>query len=187
MASKCISTLARSQLPSTHSHGLKVHICKLAQSWPPSASPDSLDYGVQVHLQTHSITASKIALSWPPSAYLQIRAITASKFKWSWPPTATPHSLDGSLQVYLHTRTIAASKFARSRPRSSALSWLDHSLLKWWSLKADSPSSTLCLTSQSILREFLRKSHSGSRSVGRGWEDMMGYLAMMNHTNCVDL
>jgi len=25
------------------------------------------------------------------------------------------------------------------------------------------------------------------RSVGRGWEDMKGYLPMMNHTNCMDL
>jgi len=31
----------------------------LAQSRPPSASPNSLNHGLQVHHQTHSITASK--------------------------------------------------------------------------------------------------------------------------------
>jgi len=31
----------------------------LAGPWPPSASPNSLDHGLQVHIQTRSITASK--------------------------------------------------------------------------------------------------------------------------------
>jgi len=31
----------------------------IARSWPPSASPNSLDHGLQVHLQTRSITASE--------------------------------------------------------------------------------------------------------------------------------
>jgi len=42
-------------------------------------------------------------------------------------------------------------------------------------------------TVQHIHREFMKKSGSGSMSVGRGWEEMTGYPAMMNHTNCVDL
>ena len=32
---------------------------KFTQSWHPSASPNSLDHGIQMHLQTPSITASK--------------------------------------------------------------------------------------------------------------------------------
>ena len=35
--------------------------------------------------------------------------------------------------------------------------------------------------------EFVRKSDSSSRSVGRAWEEMTGYPAVKNHTNCVDL
>ena len=34
-------------------------IPKLAPSWPPSASPKSLDHGLPVNLRTQSITASK--------------------------------------------------------------------------------------------------------------------------------
>ena len=74
----------------------------LARSWRPSASPNSLDHGLQVHLQTRSITASKciskLARYWPPSSLdygLQFRSITASK---------------------------CISKLARSRPRSASLS-----------------------------------------------------------------
>jgi len=35
--------------------------------------------------------------------------------------------------------------------------------------------------------EFVRKSSSGLRRVGREWENMIGYLATRNHTNCVAL
>jgi len=38
-----------------------------------------------------------------------------------------------------------------------------------------------------IQREFVRKSGSGSRRVGRGWEEVTVYPAMRNHSNCVDL
>jgi len=38
-------------------------------------------------------------------------------------------------------------------------------------------------TFQGIQREFVRKSGSG----WRGWEEMTGYPAVRNHTNCVDL
>jgi len=37
-------------------------------------------------------------------------------------------------------------------------------------------------TFQCIRREFVRKS-----AVGKGWEEMTGYAAVKNHTNCVDL
>jgi hypothetical protein len=55
------------------------------------------------------------------------------------------------------------------------------------SWKAESLSSTPSRTSCGIHREFMRKSGSGSKSVGRGWEDVIGYPAVRNHTNCMDL
>jgi len=84
-ASKCISKLAWSQRP--------------CRSW------SSLDYGLQLYLQT--------------------RTITASKFAWSWAPKASPNSLDHSLQghlwvqldlglqMHLQTPSIMAPKFAQ--------------------------------------------------------------------------
>ena len=103
---------------------------------PPSTHPNSLDYGLQVHLQTRSIAASKciskLTQSLPPSAsrnslnrglqvHLQTRLITASKFTRSWPPSAD-----------LQTRSIVASKciskLARSRPPSASPISLDHGL-----------------------------------------------------------
>jgi len=124
-ASKCISKLARSQLPcaslNSLNRGLQVHlrchsitasnyITKLARSLPPNASPNSLDHGLQVNLQ--------------------IRSITVSKFTRSWPPSASTHLFDHCLQVHLQTwyhipskvhrltRSITAFKFI------SELAWL---------------------------------------------------------------
>jgi len=45
--------------------------------------------------------------------------------------------------------------------------------LKRWSKKADSPPSTLRHTSRDIQREFMRKTGSGSRSVGIGTDHMI--------------
>jgi len=56
---------------------------------------------------------------------------------------------------------------------------LEAGLVKQWSLKPESPPSTLRRTSQDIQTEFMRKScsdsksSSGTRSVGIGWEDMI--------------
>jgi len=104
MASKCISKLPR---------------CR-----PPSASPNSLDRG----LQCRSITASNCI----------------SKLARSRPPSASPNSLDRGLQVYLQSRSITASKvhlqcrsitaskciskLARSRPPSASPKSLDYGL-----------------------------------------------------------
>jgi len=101
-------------------------ISKLAQSRPQSASPNSLDHGLQVHLSTRSITAckyiSKLARLRPPNVSpdsldysLQVRTITASncisKLAQSRPRNASPNSLDHGLQVHLSTRLITASKY----------------------------------------------------------------------------
>jgi len=112
---------------------------------------------------------------------LQIHSITASKFAWSRPPSTSPNSLYHSLQVYHQSRLITASQFATLCHQCASLSSLDHSVVKQWSLKADSGSSTLRCTLHSIQTEFLRLRNSGCRSIGRGWEYMKEYPATMNH------
>jgi len=61
-------------------------ISKLAWLWPPSASPNSLDYCLPLHLQTRSIMASECICKFtrlrPPCSHnhgLQVRTIMASK------------------------------------------------------------------------------------------------------------
>jgi len=73
----------------------------LARSRPPNASPNSLDHGLQVYLQTRSITACKFAQACPPSA--------------------SPISLGHGLQVHLQTRSITASEYI------SEFTWLSFS------------------------------------------------------------
>ena len=113
-ASKCISIVSLLWPPSSHDHGLQVHICKLAWSRPPSVSPNSLNHGIPV------------------------RTIMASKYIYtltrSWPPSASPNSLNHSLQVYLWTRLITASKFAWSRCPSASPNSHDHGLRVYLSL-----------------------------------------------------
>jgi len=52
---------------------------------------------------------------------------------------------------------------------------------------AESQLSTHCLTSHVIRRELVWMSGSDSTSVGSGWKDMTGYLAVRNTANCVEL
>jgi len=168
-ASKCISKLGLSR-PSKC-------ISILARSRSPNASPNFLNHGLQVHLQTRSITASncisKVAWSQPPSVsltshyyVLQTRSITAtnciSKVAWCRPPSVSSNSLDYILQ----TRSIIAS--------DTSLSLLNHGVVKRW-------------CSHNIRLEFVRNRGSSLRSVGRGWDDMKGLPAMIYHTNCMDL
>jgi len=116
-ASKCISKLAQ--------HSIRVYLKprtntlpKFAQSHHSSASPHSLDRGLQVHLQTRSITASEsisnLARIRPPSSpnhglqlYLGTCSMTASK------------CISNSLDYSLETRSIMAleciPKFTRTR------------------------------------------------------------------------
>jgi len=57
---------------------------------PPSTCPNSIDHGLQVHPQNHSIMALIFASSWPTSL--------------------SPTSLNNSLQVYVHTHLILVCK-----------------------------------------------------------------------------
>jgi hypothetical protein len=65
-------------------------ITKLARLHPPSASPDSHDHSLQVHLRAHSITALKCI-----STLARLRA---------------PRSHDHRLEVHLQTYSITASQ-----------------------------------------------------------------------------
>ena len=66
---------------------------KFARSRPPSASPSSHDYGLQMHLQTRTITASKLARSRPPSVSPNSHNYALQR--------ASPNSLDHDLGVHL--------------------------------------------------------------------------------------
>jgi len=87
----------------------------LAQSWPPSVSPNSINHTCQVYLQTRTIMASKFTWS-QPSKFI-------SKLGRSRPQSASPNSLEYGLQVHLQIRSITAfrciSKLPRLRPPSS--------------------------------------------------------------------
>jgi len=94
---------------------------KLARWRPPSASPNSLGYSLQVYLQTCLITTSKFARSWSLGA--------------------STHSLDHGLQVHLQNHSITffkcIFKLAWLRPRSASLSSLEGERIwrdsqAWW-------------------------------------------------------
>jgi len=95
-------------------------ITKLTCPWPQSASPNSLDCGLQVHLQTYSITASKVA-----------RSMAWNLFRFR-PANAPLSSLYLGLQVHHQTDSITGSKcisqFTRTGPRSAFPNQLDHGL-----------------------------------------------------------
>jgi len=103
-----IESQHRARRPSTASK----YSSNLARSRPPSASPNSLDHSLQVHLQTRSMTATK----W------------ISKLARLRPPSLHDHGLP----VHLWGQSILASKciseFTRSRPPSAYLNSLDHGL-----------------------------------------------------------
>jgi len=103
---------------------------KFARLWPPSVSPNSVDHGLQVHLQTHTITASKVARSRHPGshdhgleAHPHTRSMTISecisKFTRSWRQSASPNQLDYQPRVHLQTRSITASVCTSVFNRSS--------------------------------------------------------------------
>jgi len=76
----------------------------LTRSWPSSGSPNSLNYGLQVHLRFHTISDSK----------------SISKLAQSRPTSASLIWLDLSLQVHLQTCVISASECISEFLRSSS-------------------------------------------------------------------
>jgi len=109
-ASKCIPNFAPS-------HSLDVHLEVYIIIWPPRASPNTLDHGLQVRATMASNCISKLARSQPPSSNdhdLQVhrhtRLLMASKFTQSWAPTLSPHLLHYSLQVDVYVQEVISSK-----------------------------------------------------------------------------
>ena len=106
--------------PNSHDYGLQVHLW-VTRSRPPSASLNLLGYGLQVYLETCSITASKciskLARSGPPSASLSY-TISASKCI----STLTPSRPPSASLSYSITASQCFSKPAWSRPPGASLS-----------------------------------------------------------------
>jgi len=104
-------------------------ISNFARIPPPSVSPNSLDYRLQVHLQARAITTSKV-----PS--IMVFQAHISKLARSRPPSVSPNSVDYALQV----RTIMAFKcistLARSRSRSASLGSLEHGLQEYLQIRS---------------------------------------------------
>jgi len=146
----------------------------LARSWPPSASPNSFDHSLQVRTLMSSKYISPNSLEDGLQVHLQTCSITASKGIFTLaqlrPLSVSPISLNYGLQVCTITASECISKFTRSRCGETV------------ELEGRQPTIH---TPQHLA--FIRQSRSGSRSVGRGWEDMKGYPAMMNQTNWMDL
>jgi len=108
-ATMAIPKLARLQPRSWHTNGSKC-ISKLARWKPPRLSPDSLDYGLQVHTFTAYKCISKLARSQPPSVSwntldysLHVRRMSAakciSKLGQSHPPNTSLKSDSGCTQI----------------------------------------------------------------------------------------
>ena len=150
-----------------------------ARSQPPSVSPNTHHYGLQVPLLTRSISAAESISMFTRS---QTPCVTPnlldhniqgmSKSAQSRRRSASLYSLDHGFHDYHHPCSITTSKWISIlnglRPWRVTLSSLDHSVVKLWSEKADCSSSTLCHTSHGIGRDFCRTSSSGSKNVGRG-------------------
>ena len=107
-ASKYFSNLDRSWPPSVSpktSITASKCISEFTQSRPPDASLSSLDLGLQMHLQPHSIPTSKCI----------------SEFTRSRSPNSSRHSLDLGLLGHLSVHSISVSNHAQSRPPSTSL------------------------------------------------------------------
>jgi len=100
-------------------------ISNLAQLWPPSASPNSLNYGLQVRTIMASKCISPKLLDHGLQAHLESCSIMESKciskLAQIWPPGLHVHGL----QVHWHSRLTMASKgifkLAQSQPWSVSL------------------------------------------------------------------
>jgi len=122
-------------------------ISKLARSQPPSASPHSLDYGLQ-SLHNHGL----------PSAYLQSRSVTASKCISKLPRFWSRNLHDHGLQVHLLSRSITIPecifKFPQSRPLNVSPNSLDYHL--------HVHPITRSITASECISDFTRSSFPGA-------------------------
>jgi hypothetical protein len=126
-ASKFARSLPPSAILQTRLIPTSRYISKLAQLCSQSLSPNSLDYCVQVYLQTSSITITECitptSLDYGLQVHLQTRSITLleclSKFTQSRPPRVSPNMLNYHLQVHLQTDSVMASECISEFTQSS--------------------------------------------------------------------
>jgi len=125
--------------PNLHDHGLQVYLhthsitaCKFTWSWSPSPSPNFLAYGPQVCTIMALKCISPNSLNQGLQVFLQTLSIIASNFAQSWPQIQSPNSLDPGLGVHLQTCSITASKclskYAQWLPPSASPNAHDHGL-----------------------------------------------------------
>jgi len=110
--------------PSTASR----YLSTLARLPPPSASPNSLDYGLQTRSITASRYISKLACLRPPSSHDHGLQVHISKLARSQPPCVSPNLLDYSLQVRKIMTSQCINTLAWSWPPSASPKSLDHGL-----------------------------------------------------------
>jgi len=141
MAFKYISKVAQPLPPCLHNQGLQVHHQTLWMMASKCIS-QSLDLGLQIHLQLNLIIASKLGQSWPPTAsphsldhslhvpiiivqnciytHSMVASNCISGFTSSRPPCASPNPLDHGLHVHLFVHMTAASKYFSESTQSSS-------------------------------------------------------------------
>ena len=101
MATKSISKLARSRIPSLDNNALQVHISKLARLKPPSASPNSLNH-------THQCITTMVS-----------KCVT--QLAPSRPPGVSPNLLDYGHHVGLNMASKSISKISQLRSQTVSL------------------------------------------------------------------
>jgi len=128
---------------------------KPARSRPPSASPNSVDYGLQVYLQTRSITGSKcmsrLARSRPASSHDHGLQVHISKLARLRPASLSPHSLDYGLHKCI-------SNLPRSQSWCASLCSLNHSLQVCLQIRSITPSKCIFTLGRSGARRKSRSS-----------------------------
>jgi hypothetical protein len=98
----------------------------LDRSWPPSASPNSLDHGLQVCTNIASKCISKLARLRPPSASLSYSITPSkgiSKRARSRRPIASSNQHNHGLPVHMIIASKCISKLTPLWPPSAALSY----------------------------------------------------------------
>ena len=123
------------QYPARHPLTASRYVSKYARLWPPS----SHNHGLQVHLWTCSITASKciskLAQSQPPNSINRSLQVHISKHVRFRHRSASPNLLDDSLHTCSIVASKCISKYARLLPPRCI------ALLTWWWTQSVYPSS----------------------------------------------
>jgi len=175
-SSTCIIKLARSQPPSASlssnwswhpsaspnslNHSLQMHLCVQHDLGPANASPYSLNHGRQVQLGVQLYLILQV--------HLQTRSIMACKFEWSWPPSVS-RSIIASKSISEFTRTWLLSLSSNSTEQGLQV-YLQTSSIT--ASKCITEITRLWPTSQRISK--LSRSHTPSAS-------------LRSHTNCLQV